>query len=379
MRLAHNSSGANLLSGVTSSLLSAKGPELGLFEVDEAALPEIAERVRPRVVCLGNLFRDQLDRYGELEHVAERWRHVVRGLAPEAVLVVNGDDPQVGDLARERAGSIVFGLDDPRHAVPELLHAADSKWCLRCGRAYDYSAAYVGHLGAYRCPACGHARPELDVVGRGIELRGLDGVDFSLEAQSEKRTVRLAVPGLYNVYNALGAASLALALGSTLDDVGAGLERFGAAFGRFERIVVGDKRLLVLLVKNPAGANEAVRTLVAGGAPELAVLALNDAIADGRDVSWIWDVDWEPLLAGLERIVVTGERAAEMALRCKYGGFPADAIEVVPKLEEALDRGLELSPGGGELVVLPTYTAMLALRRIVADRGFVRPFWERAA
>jgi UDP-N-acetylmuramyl tripeptide synthase len=379
VRLAHNSSGANLLSGVTSSLLSAKRPELGLFEVDEAALPEIAERVRPRVVCLGNLFRDQLDRYGELEHVAERWRHVVRGLAPEAVLVVNGDDPQVGDLARERAGSIVFGLDDPRHAVPELLHAADSKWCLRCGRAYDYSAAYVGHLGAYRCPACGHARPELDVVGRGIELRGLDGVDFSLEAQSEKRTVRLAVPGLYNVYNALGAASLALALGSTLDDVGAGLERFGAAFGRFERIVVGDKRLLVLLVKNPAGANEAVRTLVAGGAPELAVLALNDAIADGRDVSWIWDVDWEPLLAGLERIVVTGERAAEMALRCKYGGFPADAIEVVPKLEEALDRGLELSPGGGELVVLPTYTAMLALRRIVADRGFVRPFWERAA
>jgi lipid II isoglutaminyl synthase (glutamine-hydrolysing) len=379
VRLAHNSSGANLLSGVTSSLLSAKSPELGLFEVDEAALPEIAERVRPRAVCLGNLFRDQLDRYGELEHVAERWRRVVRGLPPEAVLVVNGDDPQVGDLARERAGSIVFGLDDPRHAVPELLHAADSKWCLRCGRAYDYSAAYVGHLGAYRCPACGHGRPELDVVARRIELRGLEGVDFWLEAQSERRTVRLKVPGLYNVYNALGAASLALALGSTLDDVVAGLERFGAAFGRFERIGVGDKRLLVLLVKNPAGANEAVRTLVAGGAPELAVLALNDAIADGRDVSWIWDVDWEPLLAGLERVVVTGERAAELALRCKYGGFPSDAIEVVPELHEALDRGLELSPVGGELVVLPTYTAMLALRRIVADRGFVRPYWERAA
>ena len=192
--------------------------------------------------------------------------------------------------------------------------------------------------------------------------------------------MRLGVPGLYNVYNALGAASLALALGSTLDDVVAGLGRFGAAFGRFERIVVGDKRLLVLLVKNPAGANEAVRTLVAGGAPKLAVLALNDAIADGRDVSWIWDVDWEPLLAGLERVVVTGERAAEMALRCKYAGFAVDAIEVVPELGEAPSmRRLELSPTGGELVVLPTYTAMLALRRIVADRGFVRPYWERAA
>jgi len=379
VRLAHNSSGANLLSGVTSSLLSAKGAELGLFEVDEAALGEVAARVRPRAVCLGNLFRDQLDRYGELEHVAERWRLVVRGLAPEAVLVVNGDDPQVGDLARERAGSVVFGLDDPRHAVPELLHAADSKWCLRCGHPYEYSAVYVGHLGAYRCPACGHARPDLDIVARQIELRGLDGVDFSLEAQGERRAVRLAVPGLYNVYNALGAASLALALGSALDDVVSGLERFGAAFGRFERIAVGDRRVLVLLVKNPAGANEAVRTLVAGGAPPIAVLALNDEIADGRDVSWIWDVDWEPLLAGLERVVVTGARAAEMALRCKYGGFPTDAIEVVPDLGAALDCGLELSPPGGELVVLPTYTAMLALRRIVADRGFVRPYWERAA
>jgi len=217
------------------------------------------------------------------------------------------------------------------------------------------------------------------VAARGIELRGLDGVDFSLETRGETRPVRLAVPGLYNVYNALGAASLAIALGSKLDDVVAGLERFGAAFGRFERIPIGDKRLLVLLVKNPAGANEAVRTLVAGGPPKLAVLALNDAIADGRDVSWIWDVDWEPLLAGLERVVVTGERAAEMALRCKYGGFSAEAIEVVPQLGAALDRGLELSPTGGELVVLPTYTAMLGLRRIVADRGFVQPYWERAA
>jgi lipid II isoglutaminyl synthase (glutamine-hydrolysing) len=379
VRLAHNASGANLRSGVTSALLSAKDAELGLFEVDEAALPEVARRVRPRAVCLGNLFRDQLDRYGELEHVAERWRTVVRDLAPDALLVVNGDDPQVGDLPRERKASLVFGLDDPRHAVPELLHAADSKWCLRCGRPYEYAAAYVGHLGDYRCAECGHARPALDVVACDLELRGLDGVDFTLEAGGESRRVSLAVPGLYNVYNALAAASLCLALGTSLDEVVSGLAGFGGAFGRFERIPVGDRKVLMLLVKNPAGANEAVRTLVAGGAPKLAVLALNDAIADGRDVSWIWDVDWEPLLAGLDQVVVTGERAAEMALRCKYGGFPADAIQVVPELGEALDRGLDLTPAGGELVVLPTYTAMLALREVVAERGFVRPYWERAA
>ncbi len=378
-RLAHNASGANLRSGVTSALLSARDAELGLFEVDEAALPEIADRVRPRAVCLGNLFRDQLDRYGELEHVAERWRGVVRALGAEAVLVVNGDDPQVGDLSRERTGSVVFGLDDTRQAVPELLHAADSKWCLRCGKPYEYAAIYVGHLGDYRCPACGHSRPALDVVARDIELRGLEGVDFTLEARGETRRVALSVPGLYNVYNALAAAALTLALGASLDEIVAGLAGFAAAFGRFERIVVGDRTVLVLLVKNPAGANEVVRTLVSGGPPKLAVLALNDEIADGRDVSWIWDVDWEPLLAGLDRVVVTGERAAEMALRCKYGGFAVDAIEVVPELDRALDRGLALTDAGGELVVLPTYTAMLALRDIVGDRGFVRPYWERAA
>jgi len=379
LRLAHNNSGANLVSGVASTLLATRGAELGLFEVDEAALPEVARRTRPRALCLGNLFRDQLDRYGELELVAERWRAAVRELSPEAALIVNGDDPQVGDLSRARAGALVFGLDDARHAMKELPHAADSKWCLVCGRPYEYRAAYVGHLGDYRCSSCGHGRPPLDVAAREVELRGLDGVDFTLAAPAGERRVRLRVPGLYNVYNALAAATLALALGAELEEVGAGLERFAAAFGRFERIDLGDQRLLVLLVKNPAGANEAVRTLVAGGPPRLAVLALNDEIADGRDVSWIWDVDWEPLLEGLEQVVATGERASEMALRCKYGGFPETAIEVVPDLGRALDQALELTPAGGELVILPTYTAMLALRKIVSERGFVRPYWERAA
>jgi UDP-N-acetylmuramyl tripeptide synthase len=378
-RLAHNRAGANLLSGVASALLDARDAELGLFEVDEAALPDVARRVRPRAVCLGNLFRDQLDRYGELELVAERWRGAVGELPAAATLVVNADDPQVGDLARERPGAIAFGLDDPSVARPALEHAADSKWCIVCGTPYEYAASYVGHLGDYRCPACGHARPALDVAARGLRLHGLERSSFELVSAAGARRLELPLPGLYNVYNALAAASLAFALGATLDDVEAGLAGFSPAFGRFERIAIGEKTLLILLVKNPAGANEAVRTLVAGAPPAVAVVALNDAIADGRDVSWIWDVDFEPLLAGLERLVATGDRAAELALRFKYGGLGADAIEVVPQLERALDRGLALTPAGGELVVLPTYTAMLALRGIVADRGYVRAYWERAA
>jgi UDP-N-acetylmuramyl tripeptide synthase len=379
-RLAHNSSGANLVSGVASTLLAARGAELGLFEVDEAALPEVARRLRPRAVCLGNLFRDQLDRYGELELVAERWRAGVHELPEDSALIVNGDDPQVGDLGRERdPGRLtVFGVDDPRHAHPALQHAADSKWCIRCGTPYEYAAAYIGHLGDYRCPACGHTRPPLDVVARGIELGGIDRVSFDLIAPDGSRRVQLGVPGLYNVYNALGAASLARALGASLDEIQSGLEAFHAAFGRFERIELDGKSLLVLLIKNPAGANEAIRTLLTGTAPTLVLAALNDATADGRDVSWIWDVDFEPLLPALEQLVATGDRAAELALRFKYAGFDEQAIEVVPELETALDRALALTPPGGELVALPTYTAMLALRDVVARRGFVRQYWEAA-
>ncbi len=377
--LAHNSSGANLMSGVASALLAEPDAELGLFEVDEAALPGVAARVRPRALCLGNLFRDQLDRYGELELVAERWRAMVAELPPGAALAVNGDDPQLGELARARPGATVFGLDDPRLARPSLQHAADSKYCVSCGTPYEYAAAYVGHLGDYRCPACGHARPALDVVARDVELAGLEHASFSLVTPEGTRRVRLRVPGLYNVYNALGAAALARALGISLDDVAAGLERFDAAFGRFERIVIGDRRLLMLLIKNPAGANEAIRTLVEGGPPRVAVVALNDEIADGKDVSWIWDVDFEPLLAGLEKLVATGERAAELALRCKYAGFPRERIEVVPNLEAALETGLALIAPAEELIVLPTYTAMLALRKLIGEQGHVRPYWERAA
>jgi lipid II isoglutaminyl synthase (glutamine-hydrolysing) len=379
MRLAHNRAGANLVSGVASALLEGDDAELGLFEVDEAAFPEVARRIRPRAVCLGNLFRDQLDRYGELELIAERWRTAVAELDPAAAAVVNADDPLVANLVRGRQRVLRFGLDDPAAARERLPHAADSKYCVECGTPYEYEAAYVGHLGAYRCPRCGNSRPPLDVTARRLELDGLEGASFDLAFPGGVRRIEIRLPGLYNVYNALAAASLSHALGAAADEIEAGLRRFGAAFGRFERISVGDRGVLILLVKNPAGANEAVRTLVDGRPPTHAVIALNDDIADGRDVSWIWDVDFEPLVASLERLVATGARAHELAVRFKYGGLSAERIEVVPNLARALDRGLELTPPGEELPVLPTYTAMLALRGIVTSRGLARPYWEKRA
>ena len=294
-----------------------------------------------------------------------------RAPSPTTTLVVNADDPLVAELADGRDGRARFGVDDPRLARPALQHAADSKYCVRCGTPYDYAAAYVGHLGDYRCPACGHARPPLDVAAR---------VDRPAR-RSTRRVVRprhagrhgaraAAAPGLYNVYNALAAAALGARARASLDEIVAGLGAFTAAFGRFERIEAGDRRILMLLIKNPAGANEAVRTLEEGGVPATLVVALNDAIADGRDVSWIWDVDFEPLLERAERDRRDGERAAELALRFTYAGFAADRLEVIPTSSAALDRGLELVAAGGELGVLPTYTAMLDAP---ADRRRARP------
>ena len=378
-KLAWNRAGANLLSGIGSALLSAGGADLGLFEVDEGALPEAIERTQPRVVVLGNLFRDQLDRYGELELVAERWRAAAAALPADSSLVVNADDSVVADLADGRERALRFGIDDPRHARASLQHAADSKYCVRCGTPYAYAAAYVGHLGDYACPACGHKRPELDVAARSIEFRGLWASRFLLVTPEGEVEIELALPGLYNVYNALAAASLALALGTSLEQIREGIGAFSAAFGRFERIGAGGKTVVLLLIKNPAGANEVLKTLELGGIPPVLILALNDAIADGQDVSWIWDVDFEPLLARAGRIVVTGDRAEELALRLVYGGLAEERLEVLPSLERALDRGLELVEAGDELVVLPTYTAMLALRGVLTERGLVPAYWEAPA
>jgi lipid II isoglutaminyl synthase (glutamine-hydrolysing) len=377
--LAHNRAGANLVSGVASALLAGTGADLGIFEVDEGAFPEVTRRIRPQAVCLGNLFRDQLDRYGELEHVAERWRLAVSELDPAAWTVVNADDPLLADIARGRAEVLRFGIDDPTVARERLPHAADSKYCRTCGAPYEYAAAYVGHLGDYHCPRCHDARPPLDVSARSIALAGLERSSFELVTPEGVRTVSLALPGLYNVYNALAAASLALVLGAGLDEIQVGLERFRGAFGRFERIAADERTVLLLLVKNPAGANEVVRTLVDGGAPTRLLVALNDEIADGRDVSWIWDVDFEPLLGSLEEIIVSGTRAEELALRFKYGGLDPGRITLVRDLRDALAYGLDVTAPGGELVVLPTYTAMLELRHIASERGLVRPYWEEAA
>jgi UDP-N-acetylmuramyl tripeptide synthase len=380
--LVHNRAGANMAGGVASTLLEAArrggdiDGQLGLFELDEFWLDRVVGQLRPRAVLLGNLFRDQLDRYGELETIADRWAATVAGLPPGAVLACNADDPLIADLGRHHGGVRYFGVEDPAMATAEMQHASDSKHCRRCGHAYEYDAIYLGHLGVYHCPNCGQHRPTPQVSAHDIQLHGTRSCTFVLRTGTGLAPIELPLPGLYNVYNALAAATLCLGLGVSLETIAAGLSEVSPAFGRAERVAIGAHELSILLIKNPAGANEILRTLMLEP-DELDVLAiLNDRTADGRDISWIWDADFEMLAGRVRHVTCAGTRAAELALRFKYAGLPRERLSVVPALDAALDAALLAAPDRA-VFALPTYTALLELRSELERRGHVGAFWSR--
>jgi UDP-N-acetylmuramyl tripeptide synthase len=379
----HNRAGSNMTGGVATALLEQRGEE-GLFEVDEAWLPRIAAELKPRLIVLGNLFRDQLDRYGELEHLADEWAELVAALAGQTGFALNADDPLIADLGRDRelarrSGVTYFGIDDPSQALPELQHAFDAKHCRRCGAPYVYERSFVGHLGHYSCPRCHADRPQADVAATRIDLEGMRGSRVTVRSPEGETELRLPLPGLYNVYNALAALTAALRLGIPLERAASALGEMEAVFGRVETIEVDGKAVSILLIKNPAGANEVLRTLlleahVSRDRRGLDLwIALNDRIADGRDVSWVWDADFELLAGRVRHVACTGTRAAEMAVRLKYAGLPPEAITV----EEAIDRSLDraVAEADGSLFALPTYTALLELRNLLAKRGLARRYW----
>jgi UDP-N-acetylmuramyl tripeptide synthase len=381
-RTVANPAGANLLSGVATALLDGAAarpaPQIGLFEVYEFALPEVARRVRPRVVLLMNLFRDQLDRYGELEAIADAWARMVRELPGDTVLVLNADDPAVASLDAGGRRTVTFGVDDPAAALDALPHAADSTRCRVCAAPLTYGRVVLGHMGDWRCTACDARRPVPDVRAVRVELEGTTAVRLALETPAGPVTARIAMPGMHNAYNATAAAAAALAVAVAPARIGPALESAEAAFGRAERVRVDGREAVLLLAKNPAGANVTVQTVLLEPGPLHLLVALNDRTADGHDVSWIWDVDYEPLLGRLASLTVTGDRAGDMALRFLYAGLPRDRIRVQPDPERALDEALAGLPEGAPLYVLPTYTAMLGLRSVLVRRGAAREFWRDA-
>jgi UDP-N-acetylmuramyl tripeptide synthase len=391
--LVHNQAGANMAGGVATTLLDAArgreiAGEMGLFEVDELWLASVTAALAPRAIVLGNLFRDQLDRFGELDAIADSWAQLLETSPTRAVL--NADDPLLADLGRERdpAARVYFGVEDDTLALPGLGHAADAKHCRRCGSPYVFDAVYLGHLGHYHCPTCGATRPTPQVLASEVALQGVRSAAFTLTTPAGAARVELALPGLYNVYNALAAAALGVALELPLDAVVAGLEAARPAFGRAETLRLGmpgaanghgedgGRELRILLVKNPAGANEVLRTLALEPGEHDLLGVLNDQIADGRDVSWIWDADFELLADRIASAVCSGSRAADLAARLKYAGMDPARITIEPDLPRALDTAAERTARGGTLYALPTYTAMLALRELLVARGAARGRWS---
>lgn len=393
LRLLHNRAGANLITGLTATAVAGADlwgrprADIGLFETDEAHLPAAIRETQPRVVLMLNLFRDQLDRYGEVDTIAKKWRAALDTLPASSTVVLNADDPAIAYLGHGLHCKVIyFGLQDTRHGIGGVQHMADSQFCQRCGTAYVYDVAFYGHIGHYHCPNCGLTRPMPSIRLERLTLTGISGANLVIADDEGGFDLKLPVPGLYNAINALAAASASLALSIPPAKIRDALEGFTAAFGRIERIPIAGRDVLMALIKNPVGASETVRMLTgqnasaaqptqpAGGLHLL--IMINDKIADGTDVSWLWDADFEQLAGRVAQVVVSGTRAADMAVRLKYAGVPADRIDEQPELGQALDRVLAISPAEQPLYLLPTYTAMLELREELVQRGFVKPFWE---
>jgi len=393
-RVVHNRSGSNLVRGVASALASqsdlAGSPraDIGVIESDEAAFPEIVRRVRPSVVLLNNLFRDQLDRYGELDTIASQWAPALRGLPAEATVVVNADDPTLAAITEGiDARRVTFGLDDRNSSflLDQIPHAADAKTCRHCGRDLVYDRLYSAHLGAWRCPGCGVERPPLDFAGTSIVFDGVDGLRLEIPFAAEPDAslpvhLQLMIPGLYNAYNAVAATAIAGTLGVPRQTIASALRGYRSAFGRIERVVYRGRSLTLALVKNPVGFNETLRmlTVATSGLTVPTLIAINDLAADGRDVSWLWDVDFEMLCEGSAPLLTTGIRGADMANRLKYAGVAPERIVPLPAdLATGLDAFVDSLSEGATGYLLLTYTALLGLRQALADRGAVDQSWEQ--
>jgi lipid II isoglutaminyl synthase (glutamine-hydrolysing) len=381
-RIVSNRAGANLIFGATAAALNRAGPDgrlradWGVFEIDEASLPKAVAEIQPKATLVLNLFRDQLDRYGELESIAKKIESALSALPEGSTAILNADDPRVAEIGLGLPKPpLWFGLDDTSVAAHELPHAADARTCPKCGASLHFEAVYVGHDGVYECPNHDFARPTPSVTAKNIKLGGFDRFAADIASGGMKTThIEIPLGGLYNTYNVLAAFAAARTLGLEPKYIAERLRNFQAAFGRQERMEFRGRHLNLVLSKNPAGFNETLRTAVDLAKGKCFLIGLNDRKADGTDVSWIWDVDFEHLKGKADVVVPAGNRAHDMAVRLKYAGVPAQQPETEPG--RALDSLIKATNEGDTAHLLCTYTAMLDLRAELVRRGWAKPYWE---
>ena len=382
--VAQNRTGSNLLHGVTSvavreaDMRGRMDAGLLLLEVDEATMRRAVPEVVPDVILVTNIFRDQLDRFGELYAMARMLEAAVETLPPRAAAVLNGDDPLVASLARHAvARRLYYGLRVPDAGTDVPEHAADTIRCVRCLHALDYRRVYLSHLGDYECPGCGSRRPDLDVAVTEVRSSPTGGTDATIETPAGTMRVHVPLPGLYNVYNTAAALAGAFAL-ETLDPASAqsALAGLRPAFGRLEEIKADGRLIVLSFVKNPTSYNATLRMILQRPGPKHVLAAHSNTPVDGEDFAWLWDVDLEDLVPDLTSLVVSGTRAEEVALRLKYAGADPARMRVIPGREAALDAALARVPPDEPLYILAGYTPMREFRRIMQRRGWVPPFWE---
>jgi len=376
-RVVANRAGANLIFGVTAAALDRADAggnlraDWGVFEIDEASLPKAVAELQPRVTLVMNLFRDQLDRYGELESIAIKIESALAALPENARAILNADDPRVAEIGLGLPSApLWYGLDDTSIAARELPHAADARTCPRCGSSLHFDAVYVGHDGVYHCPNGDFARPTPELTATKIELNGF----VSLATTIDGTRIDFPLGGLYNCYNVLAAFAAARTIGLEPDYIAERMRTFSAAFGRQERMEFRGRNLNLVLSKNPAGFNETLRTAVDLAHGNSFLIGLNDRKADGTDVSWIWDVDFEMLKDKARVVVPAGTRAHDLAVRLKYAGVSAEEPQTDPA--KALDQLIKVTEQGETAHLLCTYTAMLDLRAELVRRGWAKPYWD---
>ncbi|MBC7319653.1 Mur ligase family protein [bacterium] len=373
----HNRAGANLIRGVCTSLIERYSfrdslcNAVGVFEIDEANLRLLVKDIKPDTIVITNLFRDQLDRYGEVDKLAG----IFRGIAeanPDVTFIVNADDPLVSSVTYNiPINALYFGIDYKNEESYSSI--ADIRSCPFCDETLAYSKRYMGHQGVFECLACGFKRQEPDIVAYNINS-GLDSSSFDILFKDKSFHIDVRLPGIYNVYNTLSALLSCYSIGIPIEKSIENLSNVRTAFGRGERLNLKGKTVYILLAKNPASFNEIIQ-LLSNKKDIVVLLIINDNIQDGMDVSWLWDVNFEALMERSSLIVASGRRAYDMALRLKYGGFDIDRLLVEENSLKALELAIEKSDRD-EIFVIPTYTAMLELRKKLESLGVTKGFWK---
>lgn len=368
-----NDTGANMLSGIVACFIQNyslfnKKMRYAVIEVDEANLIYVTKYIYPSIITITNLFRDQMDRYGEVYTTLEKLLDGIKNCS-DSTLILNGDESLLGRLDVINP-KIYYGFNAPVQNHKNLSLNADAKFCKICKNPYQYNFITYNHLGDFFCTNCGFKRPELTYYVNKINYITSEG--SSIEINNSKFIINQS--GAYNIYNSLCAYSVVRHLNISEDVISYAFENLCSTFGRQEIVDINGKNLKIILVKNPAGFDEALKSVNLDFSRKSLALLLNDNYADGTDVSWIWDVCFEDLNHNeIENVLVSGIRLYDMSIRLKVAGLNQQSFNVCDNYEKLL-QSIETNKNNN-IYMLATYTAMTSFRKFLNNKGYIKKLW----